>query len=225
MRRSGPPLDLCSYCAPEAACEPLAEDMHTDAGWCASPISHTEPYSFFFGTNALSQAVHDSLLSWLENLSAWKQANGGFYLSDVLGLTDALLPPSLHAWFGTSAHALIEAHASEAFGVRLALHGPIALHRMTAGQGVGIHSDAPAVGEETHRLVLFLCRPRPLTAGGHFLLLRGDQPSEAEVVIPLRSNRFVGFALDGCSHHAITVVSEGARYSVVISFREVEQWI
>ncbi len=201
-RRGGDEADLCESSEPNTA------------------MGVALPFPCHHRDEALPQTEHATLLDWLEQREPWRDADGGFYRTLVFGLErDADVPDALKAHFSPDNPAWAEQLASTLFQTPLTLRGPIALHQMARGHGVGIHSDEPAPGEETHRIVITCCRPCAPDAGGHFILLSGDQPRDARVVVPLRSNALLAFGLERRSHHAITSIRSSVRYSVVMSFR------
>lgn len=194
--------DLCTVCEPD-------------------PSETTAmPFPILRWLGAFTRTEHEALLEWLTQRERWLTTDGGFYCADVFGLSDdAEVPQTLASKLGDSSWA--EALAANAFGERLQLHGPIALHRMRPGHGIGIHSDRPEPGEETHRIVITICASLPNCAGGHFVLLDGTGAATARVLLPLQSNAALAFRLEPNSYHAITTMRNGIRFSIVMSFRSV----
>lgn len=188
-------------------------------GWSAVvslPVDD-DPYWFAAGAGLLSGAQADALLEWLEAIDSWRAVDGGFYLAKERALS-AAAPSSLTSLLSAQGLHGLEAAASELFSCGVRLHGPLVAHKMSAGDGVGVHSDRPSSGEETHRLLMFLTRPADLRDGGHFLLLGGPDPSTARLVLPRRHNTALAFRLTGESYHAVSTVVAGVRYALVISF-------
>lgn len=218
FRRGGTEFDLCDSC--EIGEAPPRKAVH-EAGFGGACDEGAAASGFCHVAAALPVAGHDTLARWLRKRRPWKSTDGGFYRSDEWGVSGgAELPeegpgdapaPIWRCW--------AERCAARLFGEPLVLHEPIALHRLLPGHGVGIHTDQPLPGEETHRIVITFCEPRAPAAGGHFVLLDGDRPQDAFALIPLRTNAAVAFRLGKASYHAVTSVRAGARYSVVMSFR------
>jgi predicted 2-oxoglutarate/Fe(II)-dependent dioxygenase YbiX len=90
---------------------------------------------------------------------------------------------------------------------------------MSEGHGVGIHTDVPRPGEETHRIVVLLARDWNQARGGHFVLLHDNDSSSEKAIIPMASNSAIAFRLTERSFHAVTIVTGGQRFSLVASFR------
>ena len=175
------------------------------------------PFEFAVGVNILQNA--DDVLNWLDGNDYWKRHDGGFYNADVMSV-EKLDPPALCApLFRAEGRTGLEKAASRLFGEHLQLHGPVVAHRMTTPQGIGIHSDAPEPGEETHRLVVLLADGWSRPQGGHFVLLERDSPMSAKTIIPHRHNTAIAFRLTGQSFHAVTTLTAGRRFSIVASFR------
>jgi hypothetical protein len=217
-RRQAPPLDLGS--------QPLAVIAERDVAsaaaasdWAALATMtwYDRPFHFAVSSNLL--AAGDDLLHWVSSNDRWRRHDGGFYTADVISV-DALAPDGeVGVLFDVTRRRTLERAVSTAFGAALRLHGPIAVHRMAPGQGIGIHCDAPSAGEETHRVVVLLAGDRAMTDGGHFLFLENERPSSLQAIFPLVHNSAIAFELTGRSFHAVTTVMAGHRYSLVMSFR------
>ena len=224
VRRDAGEVDLSESCDidPVETATCLKEQVSLGTGMApdAVCIAYNDPFRFWHVSGMLPASKHHALKMWLEQREAWQPVDGGFYCADVFGITDDRhVPATLHGCLGRAGHAWLEAFASRLFGELMQLHGPIVLHRMQDGQGVGIHSDHPLAGEETHRIVLTVCRQQQSGVGGHFVLLGGTHPQDARALIPLHGNNAIAFRLDDVSYHAVTSVRAGRRFSVVMSFR------
>ena len=199
---------------------PVSSREKSYGGW--SGLRHLtwsrDPFAHALADRPLIPLLADALLEWLEGIAAWSLNDGGFFRSWELAL-DRLTPPQqCRAMFQPGGLADLEQSATALFGQPLHLHGPIIAHRMEPGQGVGVHSDKPMPGEETHRIIVQLSRPTRLADGGHFVLLAGENPRLARRILPRAHNTAIAFRLGEDSPHAITTVRAGMRYSVVLSF-------
>lgn len=218
--RSGTPFDLRA--APfRVLAEREVPTLPTSPGWSGTSDMpwFNRPFAFAVGVNALQNA--DDVLNWLAGNDRWKRHDGSFYTADVMSV-EALDPPGPCApLLGAEGRADLENAASRLFGEDLRLYGPLVAHRMTAPQAIGVHSDAPNPGEETHRLVVLLADGWSRPQGGHFVLLERDSPMSAKTIIPHRHNTTIAFRLTGQSFHAVTTLTAGRRFSIVASFRSV----
>jgi hypothetical protein len=178
------------------------------------------PYPHAIGDGLFAPELVDDWLRTLESVSAWRPQDGGFYAADATAVAPSDAPDgAMREMLQPGGLARLEAAASQLFETTLCLHGPVIAHRMRPGQGVGIHSDRPAPGEETHRIVIFLARAPVPADGGHFLILAGPDVGRASSIIELASNTAVAFPLDDQSYHAVSRVVRGTRFSLVLSFR------
>ena len=71
---------------------------------------------------------------------------------------------------------------------------------------------------ETHRLVVQLNRGWTAGDGGYFLLFGDDTPEDLRVVLAPMSRQALLFEISHRSHHAVSKVVRGERYSIVYSF-------
>ena len=221
-RRDADPLDLSQAdldIRPDGlAFTPTATPA---SGWSsvATFTVSQDPFWHARSDGVLAPELASAMLNWLEQIDAWKSNDGGFYAAGETALSGRDCPAPLSPLLDEHGMKGLEDGAGRLFGTAVRRHGPVVAHRMTPGHGVGIHTDRPAPGEETHRVVVFLTRERALTTGGHFLLLEGPNPENARAILPLRNNTGIGFVLSGNSYHAVTIVGEGVRFSLVLSFR------
>jgi 2OG-Fe(II) oxygenase superfamily len=203
---------------PGAAC-----GLSTDWSALSRLAWRRRPYPHAVGEQLFVPELVDAWLRTLETVSMWRPQDGGFYAADAIAITPSDAPDAMmREMLQPAGLRMLEDAASTLFETTLRLHGPVIAHRMQPGQGVGIHSDKPAEGEETHRIVVFLARvPRPADEGGHFLVLDGPTVSHARGIIELTPNTAVAFSLNDESYHAVTSVIRGTRFSLVLSFRGV----
>jgi len=200
--------------------EELADcDGTADWGGVARMLWRSSPYPHAVGSRLFMPLLADIWLAHLEGITNWRCASAGFYSVDAIGIDPGVCGPDLMALVQEPGERQLETAASELFGIPLKLHGPLVAHRMGLDHFVGIHSDAPATGEETHRIVIFLARnPKP-DHGGHFLLLDEPVLRGARRLLPLFHNSGVAFVLESGSYHAVTSVVKGERFSLILSFK------
>lgn len=100
-------------------------------------------------------------------------------------------------------------------------HLTVSAHRLTPGEGIGVHTDRPANGTETHRLVVHLNRRFEDGYGGHLLLLGGRELEDLQAIVRPMHNSAVGFGLSERSWHAVNDISGGTRYSLIFGLWQV----
>jgi hypothetical protein len=180
---------------------------------------HTSPYRHARGHRLFAPMLADQWLSTLEAVPRWTDAAGTFYSAKATVIERAWCPVHLAGLVEGPGLRQLEEAASSLFGQPLRLHGPVVAHRMGPGHSVGVHSDAPFAGEETHRIVVFIARQPKPTDGGHFLLFEPRAGEKARWVLPLANNSAVAFELNHDSYHAVTRMVAGNRFSLILSFK------
>ena len=179
------------------------------------------PFPHFHVPAMLDEAAAAAALDWLRTDANWRLRVEDFYEQHELDLEDATDPriaPLAAPGFVEEARSGMERLLPHQGGLELA---GIAAHRLTPGQTIRIHNDH--IGrEETHRLLLQLNDGWEAEQGGLLMLFSDDRPeSLAEVVLPVNASGF-GFQISSCSHHAVSTIREGSRFTVVYTFRQAE---
>lgn len=92
-------------------------------------------------------------------------------------------------------------------------------HRMLPGHRIGIHTDTPNHGTETHRFLINLNAGFDDSYGGHLVLFDKDNLCEdALVVLPPGHNSAAAMEFSDRSWHWVDEVKSGMRFSLVYSF-------
>ena len=162
----------------------------------------------------------EALLDWLEVKAQWWEQHRDFYTHDTC---DNLLECPLMQDGGPlsrEARAGIAALLSRRFQIDLdGTNVTIGAHRMHPGHGVGIHTDDPALGTESLRLLVTLRRdPFNDRSGGHLCLFSAPEMSAISAIVRPMHNSAIAFPLSDKSYHAVNDVTEGVRYSLIIGF-------
>jgi hypothetical protein len=162
----------------------------------------------------------ERLLSWLETEAKWWTQERDFYVHDSCDNLEVAAAMPSGAALSKAARRQMAAALSRIFDIDLdGEHATIAAHRMTAGQGVGIHTDDPSLGTEALRLVVTLRRGEfSDPQGGHLVLFSEHSVDAVGAIIRPLHNTGVAFPLTGQSVHAVNDVVDGDRYSVVLGF-------
>jgi hypothetical protein len=110
-------------------------------------------------------------------------------------------------------------HLERVFGITLSsIHHEILAHRMLPGHRIGIHTDTPTSGTETHRLLINLNAGFEDEYGGHLVLLDVHNLADSAVIVPPVHNSAVGMEFSDHSWHCVDEIRSGKRYSLVYSF-------
>ena len=162
----------------------------------------------------------ERLLTWLETDADWWMQERDFYLHESCDNLEACAASDAGRAISKAARRELAVVLGEIFGVDLdGDDATISAHRMTPGQGVGIHTDDPSLGTESLRLVVTFKRNEFRDEdGGHLLLFcEHDVDAITSVIRPLQ-NCAVAFPLSSESLHAVNDVTGDVRYSIVLGF-------
>lgn len=183
----------------------------------------TEPFPYVLGMRPFSGEVADAAYEWLDSHAPWRRHVHYFFDQFEFNLIDAKLPPLLHEGL-VSAVALrgLRQRMEALFSVELADVFSVTAHRLVPGQGIGVHTDRPLLGYESHRMVVHLGPEFRDENGGHLMFF--DGPEERDFVQAFRTvhNSAVAFELSPQSFHAVGELARGMRYTLVYSFWRVD---
>ena len=182
----------------------------------------TDPFPFSVVPEALCNDVEQATLSWFERSAPWNLTEESFYSQHEFDMRDKELPSDIAQLATDTTFTAMRELISELFQRQFRTTIGIVAHRLTAGQRIRIHNDY-LEGGETHRLILQLNRGWTASDGGHFLLFGGHEPEDVRVVLAPVSRQALIFEISHRSHHAVSEVVRGERYSIVYSFHAVDR--
>ena len=177
----------------------------------------TDPYPFSVVSDALCDAAERTALWWFERAAPWNLTEESFYSQHEFDMRGVELPPNVAPLAADSTLAALRDRVAALFRCRLRPAVEMTAHRLTTGQRIRIHDDHRENGE-THRLVVQLNRGWTAGDGGYFLLFGGRAPEDLRVVLAPMSRQALFFEISHRSHHAVSKVVRGERYSIVYSF-------
>lgn len=176
------------------------------------------PFPYFVANHAFSRTAANSLLRWLEREVPWQLHKEYFFEQYECNLLQQSVPSQCRNMFTESVIAKIRARVAGLFETELTDKVSITAHKLTPGQGIGVHNDNPERGEETHRLVVHLNHGFKDSYGGHMIFLNRNNPKDINRIFRPIHNSAIGFALLSNSYHAVGDVFKGQRYTIVYSF-------
>jgi Rps23 Pro-64 3,4-dihydroxylase Tpa1-like proline 4-hydroxylase len=175
------------------------------------------PFFYALSARAFDGDFVDQLLSWLETAAPWRLVETDFYEQFEFSFVDAELPQNIAALKERPLMDVLAAKAESLFGVKLSSRVDATAHRLVSGQRIRIHNDYIPAGE-THRILIQLNRGWEDADGGFLLFFNSANPRDVHRVLPPFNNTAVAFAISPDSHHAVSVVNGGVRYTLVYSF-------
>jgi Rps23 Pro-64 3,4-dihydroxylase Tpa1-like proline 4-hydroxylase len=176
-----------------------------------------EPFPYAISSRAFDSIVGADILAWLESGAPWKLVETDFYEQFEFSFIDADLPAGLaFLWEQTFIESLAT-QIQELFGVVLSGRVDATAHRLLQGQRIRIHNDFIPEAE-THRLLIQLNREWVDGDGGFLLFFNSQDPADVHKILRPVHNSAVVFAISPDSHHAVTTIHGGERYTLVYSF-------
>jgi Rps23 Pro-64 3,4-dihydroxylase Tpa1-like proline 4-hydroxylase len=177
----------------------------------------SEPFSYAISAHAFDDDVGADILAWLESEAPWKLVETDFYEQFEFSFADAVLPADLMFLREQAFIDSLATRLQELFNVSLAGRADATAHKLLPGQRIRIHNDIIPKAE-THRLLIQLNNRWVDEDGGFLLFFNSPNPTDIHKVLRPVHNSAVAFAISPDSHHAVTTVHGGERYTLVYSF-------
>ncbi|GJG89811.1 hypothetical protein tb265_49920 [Gemmatimonadetes bacterium T265] len=175
------------------------------------------PFPYLFAGEAFGTVLSDAILGWLERESRWTSVKASFYEQYEFSLAD-VDPPAPLAFLADPAHMdAVRVQMEQAFDTALGAKVDATVHKLLPGQRIRIHNDF-IEGAETHRLVVQLNRGWRDEQGGFLMLFNSPDPSDVHRVFSPSHDTAVAFAISPDSHHAVSTIHTGKRFTLVYSF-------
>lgn len=179
--------------------------------------SRTKPFPYFLADHCLADNVQQATLDWFEGGAPWKLASTDFYEQYEFSLLDAEHPESVAHLVSRAGLDTMREVVESTLNCSLTERIELVAHKLVTGQRIGIHNDF-LVGQETHRLTIQLNRGLTDDDGGFFMLFDSFDATDVHRVTRPLSNSGIGFEIGPSSHHAVSRVHGGSRYTLVYSF-------
>jgi hypothetical protein len=185
----------------------------------------SKPFPHFAIPDVFDPETATAVLTWLDKDVSWAVESRRFYvlhgcskLTERVGETPAAVigaPETLQC---------MRQHLERIFGITLSrTHYNLQAHRMLPGHRIGIHTDTPRYGSETHRLLINLNAGFEDEYGGHLVLFDPNDPADSAVMVRPVHNSAVAMEFSDDSWHCVDEIRSGKRYSIVYSFW-IEGW-
>jgi Rps23 Pro-64 3,4-dihydroxylase Tpa1-like proline 4-hydroxylase len=180
---------------------------------CAKPFPH------FHLACAMSLPFAEQLLAWFEQGAPWRLKVASFYEQYEFSLLDPGLPIDFASLCDAATITYLRRTIESLFQTSLANVVDVTAHKLSTGQRIRIHNDY-IPGRETHRLLVQLNRDWSDDCGGVLLLFQRPEPDAVSRMIRPVNRSALGFAISPNSHHAVSTVHKGQRFTLVYSFYE-----
>jgi hypothetical protein len=175
------------------------------------------PFPYLLADECLPVGLADALLDWFERDAPWALAKTNFYEQYEFNLLDAEQPASVRGLLSPIWLDRCRATMEQAFGTPLEARQTLVAHKLVGGQRIAIHNDF-IPGGETHRLTIQLNRGLRDEDGGLFMLFNSFDPSDIHRILRPANGTGVAFAIGASSHHAVSKIHGGERFTLVFSY-------
>ncbi len=182
----------------------------------------TSPFPHFFVRDALGSERSLTFLRWLETDAPWQLKIASFYQQYEFSVCGIVLPSAIQPFFSPSKIEALKQCVADSFRTTLASRHDISVHKLVPGQRIRIHNDYIA-GQESHRVLVQLNRNWTDDNGGALLFFGAEDASDIRKAFRPLHDSCVAFEISPQSHHAVTPVVQGERYTLVYSFYRDEQ--
>lgn len=175
------------------------------------------PFKHFLIAEGIDLETQNQYLTWLEKNAPWQLVETDFYEQYEFSLLQQDFPEPIAQLASTSTLNNLRQHVAYLFNTILSEKVDVTAHKLILGQTIRIHNDF-IPGEETHRVLVQLNREWSDDFGGQLMLFSGSEPDQLSKIIPPKSGSIQGFAISPDSHHAVSTVHGGERFTIVYSF-------
>ena len=158
-----------------------------------------------------------ALIEWFETDAPWRLVETDFYQQYEFNMLHMPLPECLAPLISPGNLAALRREMADIFDVAFDDRIMLVAHKLTSGQRIAIHNDH-LVGEETHRLTVQLNRGLDDEDGGLIMLFNSFDPADVHRIIRPVTGSGIGFEIGENSHHAVSRLHCGERYTLVYSF-------
>jgi Rps23 Pro-64 3,4-dihydroxylase Tpa1-like proline 4-hydroxylase len=176
-----------------------------------------KPFPYFTAAEGFGDSLSRAILDWLETEAPWALVVTDFYEQHEFSLSDVSLPLHLAFLKGRPFVDDLRSRVERIFNVRLGEAVDCTVHKLVPGQRIRIHNDF-IPGEATHRVLVQLNRGWRDDQGGFLMFFNSDDPADIHRVFSPTHDSVVGFAISEASHHAVSLVHGGERFTLVFSF-------
>jgi len=182
-----------------------------------------DPFRHSFCSEVLPWSVVSDVLDWCDNYQYWKHKTLPNFLSLYSNRPSIDEVPTNISWlFSENAFYEAKTFVEKSYDVNLSNQVDIQFQKMSSGDFVRIHSDYHNEKQQTHRFLVHFNKEWNETNGGFFMLF-GDKAGGPDISNPIaylpKCNFAFVFEISELSHHAVSQVHDGNRYTLMYSFR------
>jgi Rps23 Pro-64 3,4-dihydroxylase Tpa1-like proline 4-hydroxylase len=177
----------------------------------------SEPFPYAVSPRVFNTELSTYILGWLETEAPWKLVETDFYEQYEFNFLDADPLACLGFLQDKVFRDILRDGVQKLFGVRLVGRVDATAHKLVGGQRIRIHNDY-IQGAESHRLLIQLNRGWRDEDGGLLLFFNSPDPADVRKIFCPIHESAIAFAISSDSHHAVTTIHRGGRFTLVYSF-------
>lgn len=175
------------------------------------------PYPHFFDKPNIDPFFKDEFLKWLEHSAPWELTIADFYEQYEFSLWDATLPNFANFLTEEKFLSYLRDLILQLFKKKVAHKVDVVAHKLVKSQKIKIHNDY-IEGAETHRILLHLNRNWCEDFGGYFMVFGSSDVNSLVNIAAPENGMLQGFEISQKSHHAVSEIHGGERYTLIYSF-------
>lgn len=175
------------------------------------------PFPHFLIRSGVKEEDQDSIIEWFEKYAPWNLIESSFYEQYEFSLLQQDFGYPIADFCSDETISYIKNKLSSVFNLSFKDKFEVTAHKLIKGQTIRIHNDF-IPGEETHRVLIQFNRGWREEYGGNLMIFAGPNPEDLVKIISPSSGSIQGFAISKKSHHAVSTVHGGERFTIVYSF-------
>lgn len=175
------------------------------------------PYPHFFDKPNIDLFFKNEFLKWLEHSAPWELTIADFYEQYEFSLWDATLPNFAEFLIDEKFLSYLRDMILHLFKKKVSHRVDVVAHKLIKSQKIKIHNDY-IEGAETHRILLHLNRNWSEDFGGYFMVFENSDVNSLVNIAAPENGMLQGFEISPKSHHAVSEIHGGERYTVIYSF-------
>lgn len=180
----------------------------------------TEPYSFAKSKDFLDAKQAQDILVWFEN-APWHLTVTDFYSQYEFLLDESNVPENLNFLISHQTKSKLKELMEQLFDCKFNDTVDVVAHRLCKNQVIKIHNDYIEEADfeiETHRLLIQLNHGWLESNGGYLMIFASDNANDiVEAILPEHNSMFA-FEISPNSHHAVSEIHSGLRYTLIFNF-------
>ncbi|MFI0397499.1 MAG: cyclophane-containing peptide 2OG-Fe(II) oxygenase YhhC [Thiolinea sp.] len=178
------------------------------------------PYEHFFSQYHISKHLDADILKWFKNDAPWRLVREDFYTQYEFNFIDSILPPYLDFIKSLNYLESLKKTMEDTYKIALQSKFNVVAHKLVKGHVIKVHNDyLPEEFErESHRLLFHFNRDWEESNGGYCMVFSTDDENSLCKIVKPNNFLLQSFAISKNSHHAVSEVKSGERFTIIFTF-------